>query len=126
MDHLRQDEDAWVATASRDGLPTLVPLSFLWEDDRGTLLMCTRRTNPTAVNVASRPDPDHTRPHPRCGADRGRREGTGANGPADRDERRLRREVRMEPARPRLGVHAHHPPHRARLARVERDHAAAI
>ncbi|MFJ1798087.1 pyridoxamine 5'-phosphate oxidase family protein [Streptomyces sp. NPDC088180] len=51
MDHLRQDEDAWVATASRDGLPTLVPLSFLWEDDRGTLLMCTRRTNPTAVNV---------------------------------------------------------------------------
>ncbi|CAM5628128.1 hypothetical protein GCM10010253_01440 [Streptomyces badius] len=48
---LRQDEDAWVATASPDGVPTLVPLSFLWEDGTGTLVMATRRTNPTAVNV---------------------------------------------------------------------------
>jgi hypothetical protein len=51
LDHLRQDEDAWVATASPDGVPTLVPLSFLWEDATGTLVMATRRTNPTAVNV---------------------------------------------------------------------------
>lgn len=51
LDHLRRDEDAWVATASPDGVPTLVPLSFLWEDDTGTLVMATRRTNPTAVNV---------------------------------------------------------------------------
>ncbi|MFD5643925.1 pyridoxamine 5'-phosphate oxidase family protein [Streptomyces anulatus] len=48
---LRQDDDAWVATASPDGVPTLVPLSFLWEEDTGTLVMATRRTNPTAVNV---------------------------------------------------------------------------
>ncbi|WP_145763458.1 pyridoxamine 5'-phosphate oxidase family protein [Streptomyces brevispora] len=49
LDHLEKDKDAWVSTASPDGVPTLVPLSFVW--DRGTLLMATRRTNPTAVNV---------------------------------------------------------------------------
>ncbi|MFJ4967849.1 pyridoxamine 5'-phosphate oxidase family protein [Streptomyces sp. NPDC088755] len=46
---LRDDRDAWVATASPDGTPCLVPLSFAWHE--GTLLMATRRTNPTAVNV---------------------------------------------------------------------------
>lgn len=51
LERLRQDEDAWVATASSDSVPTLVPLSFLWEDETGTLVMATRRTNPTAVNV---------------------------------------------------------------------------
>ncbi len=49
LDRLEQDIDAWVATASPDGLPCLVPLSFVW--DRGALLMATRRGNPTAVNV---------------------------------------------------------------------------
>lgn len=49
LDRLEKDEDAWVSTATADGVPTLVPLSFVW--DRGTLLMATRRTNPTAVNV---------------------------------------------------------------------------
>ncbi|MEI7031289.1 pyridoxamine 5'-phosphate oxidase [Streptomyces pratensis] len=49
LDRLRRDDDAWVATASPGGVPTLVPLSFLWDD--GTLVMATRRTNPTAVNV---------------------------------------------------------------------------
>ncbi|MCX4772666.1 pyridoxamine 5'-phosphate oxidase family protein [Streptomyces sp. NBC_01285] len=49
LDRLEKDEDAWVSTASPDGVPTLVPLSFVW--DRGTLLMATRRTNPTAANV---------------------------------------------------------------------------
>lgn len=49
FDHLEKDEDAWVSTASADGVPTLVPLSFVWDD--GTLLMATRRTNPTAVNL---------------------------------------------------------------------------
>ncbi|MDQ0984369.1 pyridoxamine 5'-phosphate oxidase family protein [Streptomyces sp. V2I9] len=51
LTRLRRDHDAWVATASPDGVPTLVPLSFSWDDDTGTLVMCTRRTNPTAVNV---------------------------------------------------------------------------
>ncbi|WP_432112283.1 pyridoxamine 5'-phosphate oxidase family protein [Streptomyces sp. YPW6] len=54
LERLRQDEDSWVATASPDGVPTLVPLSFLWEDGTGTLVMATRRTNPTAVNVTPR------------------------------------------------------------------------
>ncbi|MFE6036172.1 pyridoxamine 5'-phosphate oxidase family protein [Streptomyces sp. NPDC056452] len=49
LEHLEKDDDAWVATASADGVPCLVPLSFVW--DRGTLLLATRRTNPTAVNV---------------------------------------------------------------------------
>lgn len=49
LDRLEKDDDACVATASADGVPTLVPLSFVW--DRGTLLMATRRTNPTACNV---------------------------------------------------------------------------
>ncbi|MER7698582.1 MULTISPECIES: pyridoxamine 5'-phosphate oxidase family protein [unclassified Streptomyces] len=53
LNRLRRDEDAWVATASPDGVPTLVPLSFLWDGDTGTLVMSTRRTNPTAVNLAS-------------------------------------------------------------------------
>jgi general stress protein 26 len=49
---LSEDDDAWVATAAPDGEPCLVPLSFLW--DHGTLLMCTRRTNPTARNITHR------------------------------------------------------------------------
>ncbi|HWU07727.1 MAG TPA: pyridoxamine 5'-phosphate oxidase family protein [Streptomyces sp.] len=49
LDRLEKDEDVWVATASAAGVPCLVPLSFVW--DRGTLLLATRRTNPTAVNV---------------------------------------------------------------------------
>ncbi|ANW22016.1 pyridoxamine 5'-phosphate oxidase family protein [Streptomyces clavuligerus] len=49
MARLTDDTDAWVATASAAGRPTLVPLWFLW--DRDTLLMATRRTNPTARNV---------------------------------------------------------------------------
>ncbi|MER6910918.1 pyridoxamine 5'-phosphate oxidase family protein [Streptomyces sp. NPDC000594] len=46
---LAGETDAWVATASPSGEPTLVPLWFLW--DRDTLLMSTRRTNPTARHV---------------------------------------------------------------------------
>jgi general stress protein 26 len=49
LDRLEKDEDVWVATASSDGVPCLVPLWFVW--DRGTLLLATRRANPTAVNV---------------------------------------------------------------------------
>lgn len=49
LDRLEKDEDVWVATASADGVPCLVPLSYVW--DRGTLLLATRRSNPTAVNV---------------------------------------------------------------------------
>lgn len=49
LEHLEKDTDAWVSTASADGVPALVPLSFVW--DRESLLMATRRTNPTAVNL---------------------------------------------------------------------------
>ncbi|OKJ76346.1 pyridoxamine 5'-phosphate oxidase family protein [Streptomyces sp. CB02460] len=49
LDRLAEDTDAWVSTASADGAPTLVPLWFVWDGE--TLLMATRRTNPTAVNL---------------------------------------------------------------------------
>ncbi|MFI9582139.1 pyridoxamine 5'-phosphate oxidase family protein [Streptomyces sp. NPDC052236] len=52
LTRLKQDTDAWIATASADGEPCLVPLSFVW--DRDTVLMCTRRTNPTARNLTRR------------------------------------------------------------------------
>ncbi|MFI6469168.1 pyridoxamine 5'-phosphate oxidase family protein [Streptomyces sp. NPDC050516] len=51
LTRLEKDEDAWVATASAAGEPHLMPLSFVWED--GTLLMCTRMTNPTLRNLRS-------------------------------------------------------------------------
>ncbi|WP_256103355.1 pyridoxamine 5'-phosphate oxidase family protein [Streptomyces sp. ODS05-4] len=49
---LENDEDMWVATSSGAGEPVLVPLSFLW--DQGTVLMSTKRTNPTARNLTPR------------------------------------------------------------------------
>ncbi|MGW1075159.1 pyridoxamine 5'-phosphate oxidase family protein [Streptomyces sp. NPDC002537] len=47
---LEEDVDAWVSTAGEDGIPHLIPLSFVWHD--GALLMCTRGTNPTARNLS--------------------------------------------------------------------------
>ncbi|MFF9014872.1 pyridoxamine 5'-phosphate oxidase family protein [Streptomyces sp. NPDC014870] len=49
LDRLAKEEDIWVATASTDGRPCLVPLWFLW--DSGSLLFCTKRNNPTARNL---------------------------------------------------------------------------
>ncbi|MFE3447570.1 pyridoxamine 5'-phosphate oxidase family protein [Nonomuraea sp. NPDC059194] len=46
LDRLERDVDAWFATADPDGLPYLVPLSFLW--DGQAMLISTARTNPTA------------------------------------------------------------------------------
>jgi hypothetical protein len=45
---LEHDLDAWVATASHDR-PWLIPLSFLWYEDR--LLFATNANSPTAVNI---------------------------------------------------------------------------
>lgn len=49
LDRLEKDDDAWFASASADGEPCLVPLSFVWLE--GDLVICTRRTNPTARNL---------------------------------------------------------------------------
>ncbi|KPC63882.1 pyridoxamine 5'-phosphate oxidase family protein [Streptomyces chattanoogensis] len=46
---LETDEDAWVSSASADGAPCLVPLSFVWHGER--LLMATKSANPTARNL---------------------------------------------------------------------------
>jgi hypothetical protein len=50
---LERDVDAWVSTASLDGTPYLMPLSFLWSNE--TLLLSTGRTNPTARNLIANP-----------------------------------------------------------------------
>ncbi|NKQ58845.1 pyridoxamine 5'-phosphate oxidase family protein [Amycolatopsis sp. K13G38] len=46
---LGHDVDLWVATASADGTPYLVPLSFDW--DGVALLMATAKDSPTARNL---------------------------------------------------------------------------
>jgi hypothetical protein len=43
--------DLWVATASSDGRPHLVPLSFLW--DGRAVTIATLMTSPTARNLAA-------------------------------------------------------------------------
>lgn len=53
LNRLDEDVDAWVSTASLDGTPYLMPLSFLWSV--GTLLLSTSRTNPTARNLLANP-----------------------------------------------------------------------
>lgn len=49
LERLERDHDAWVATASPDGVPRMVPLCFVYHD--GALVMCTRASNPTARNL---------------------------------------------------------------------------
>ena len=51
LHRLEHDVDAWVATASPEGEPCMVPLSFLW--DGATLLFSTAPGNPTARNLAA-------------------------------------------------------------------------
>jgi hypothetical protein len=48
---LAHDVDAWVATASADGAPHLVPLSF--DRDGAALLLSTPAASPTARNLAA-------------------------------------------------------------------------
>jgi len=60
---LEQDVDLWVATASADGTPYLMPLSFLWDDK--TLLLSTAGTNPTARNLQANPTLQLTLGHTR-------------------------------------------------------------
>src|SRR5262245_37955690 len=46
---LAHDVDLWVASASADGAPFLVPLSFDW--DGSTLLLATTSRSPTGRNL---------------------------------------------------------------------------
>jgi nitroimidazol reductase NimA-like FMN-containing flavoprotein (pyridoxamine 5'-phosphate oxidase superfamily) len=48
---LTHDVDVWVASASTDGAPYLVPLSFDWEDE--ALLVATPADSPTGRNLAA-------------------------------------------------------------------------
>jgi len=49
LTRLRDDKDLWVGTADRGGNPTLVPLSFIW--DQQGILVATHARNPTARNI---------------------------------------------------------------------------
>ncbi|GAB3924589.1 hypothetical protein GCM10029976_016550 [Kribbella albertanoniae] len=53
LHRLTHDVDAWVATASPDGTPYLMPLSFLWNGEH--LYLSTADTNPTARNLRANP-----------------------------------------------------------------------
>jgi hypothetical protein len=48
---LAHDVDLWVATASADGAPYLVPLSFDWDGE--ALLLATPADSPTGRNLAA-------------------------------------------------------------------------
>ncbi|MGI5171390.1 pyridoxamine 5'-phosphate oxidase family protein [Spirillospora sp. CA-253888] len=48
---LAHDVDLWVASASADGVPYLVPLSFDWDGE--TLLLATPADSPTGRNLAA-------------------------------------------------------------------------
>jgi Pyridoxamine 5'-phosphate oxidase len=48
---LEHDVDLWVASASGDGVPYLVPLSFLWDGE--ALLLATPSESPTGRNLAA-------------------------------------------------------------------------
>lgn len=48
---LAHDVDLWVATASGDGVPHLVPLSFDWDGE--AVLLATPATSPTGRNLAA-------------------------------------------------------------------------
>ena len=48
---LAHDIDVWVASASADGAPYLVPLSFDWDGE--ALLMATPTNSPTGTNLAA-------------------------------------------------------------------------
>jgi hypothetical protein len=51
VERLEGDADIWIATASRDGRPHLVPLSLYWD---GTLIVVTTpRSSVTTANVGS-------------------------------------------------------------------------
>jgi nitroimidazol reductase NimA-like FMN-containing flavoprotein (pyridoxamine 5'-phosphate oxidase superfamily) len=49
LSRLETEVDAWVSTASADGTPYLMPLSFLWTEN--TLILSTARNNPTSLNL---------------------------------------------------------------------------
>ncbi|HET6298419.1 MAG TPA: pyridoxamine 5'-phosphate oxidase family protein [Kribbella sp.] len=46
---LADEVDAWVSTASADGSPYLMPLSFLWDGE--SLWLSTAAKNPTSLNL---------------------------------------------------------------------------
>lgn len=50
---LAHDVDVWVATASADGAPYLVPLSFDWDGE--SMLVATPSDSPTGRNLATTP-----------------------------------------------------------------------
>lgn len=51
LGRLERDANVWIATASADGRPHLVPLSLAWDGER--ILVATPSATPTARNAAA-------------------------------------------------------------------------
>ncbi|MFD5496902.1 pyridoxamine 5'-phosphate oxidase family protein (plasmid) [Streptomyces sp. GDS52] len=49
LDRLEREMDVWVASADAEGLPCLVPLSFVWDGE--AVWLATRPANPTGRNL---------------------------------------------------------------------------
>ena len=48
---LESEEDVWIATASAEGVPHLIPLSLAWDGSR--ILLATPPDSPTARNIVA-------------------------------------------------------------------------
>lgn len=51
LDHLLSDRDVWIATASPDGVPHLVPVSLCWFENH--VVVAVPRSSKTAKNVGT-------------------------------------------------------------------------
>ena len=51
LSRLAKDKDLWIATASDEGVPCMVPLSFLWNGT--SIYFATASKNPTSTNIAA-------------------------------------------------------------------------
>lgn len=52
---LRTDRVVWLTTVRGDGQPQSTPVWFVWEEDRGTILLFSIPTSPKLANVRANP-----------------------------------------------------------------------
>jgi PPOX class probable F420-dependent enzyme len=52
---LRGDTVVWLTTVRSNGQPQSTPVWFIWEEDRGTILMFSIPTSPKLANISSNP-----------------------------------------------------------------------
>src|SRR5205814_747505 len=52
---LRGEPVVWLTTVREDGQPQSTPVWFIWEEDRGTILMFSIPTSPKLANIRANP-----------------------------------------------------------------------